>query len=128
MRSSSAASRPRGGGSPLCREHEGEPAPMVEAILKVHFPRGALPARGFRCPVCGDEQLTGAEAKEVQETAHRLGLYGVEDSRPRKLLRTGNSVAVSLDPELVRNVLRGMKPGGTVRVGRQGDRIVIEAP
>lgn len=100
---------------------------MEEAILKVHFPIGSMPVRGYRCPVCGDERLLGAEAAKAQKAAHKLGLFGLEQTQLRKLLKTGNSVAVSLDPELVRDVLGGLEPGGTVRIGRLGNRIVIEA-
>jgi hypothetical protein len=94
------------------------------AILKLHFPLGALPAKGYRCPVCADEVLLGAEAAAVERLARRLGLFGIEGEQVRTLLRTGGSIAVTLDPALVRDVLRG-RPGSAVRVGRQGDRIVI---
>jgi antitoxin component of MazEF toxin-antitoxin module len=43
----------------------------------------------------------------------------------RKLLKTGNSIAVSLDPDLLQEILPGAEPGTAVKVGRQGDRIVI---
>lgn len=100
---------------------------MEEAVLKVHFPEGSLPARGLRCPVCGDERLLASDAKAAQDLAHRLGLYGVEQAERRKLLRTGNSTAVTLPPRLVREVLGGAGPGEAVRVGRQGGRIVVDA-
>lgn len=99
---------------------------MEETLLKVHFPVGSLPARGYRCPICGDEQLLGSDAAAVQDLAHELGLYGLEDGSDRKLLRTGNSLAVTLPPSLVEEVLGGIGPGGEVRVGRVGDRIVVE--
>lgn len=98
---------------------------MEPAILKVRFPVGALPARGFRCPVCGEEELALREAQALGELAHRLGLFGVEDRQRRRLLKNGNSFMVTLDPALVREVLRGAKPGEEIEVGRQGDRIVI---
>lgn len=100
---------------------------MVEALLKVHFPLGSIPARGFRCPACGDERLLGSDAEAAQTLARRLGLYGVEDAEERKLLRTGGSVAVTLPPRLLEEVLDGAEPGDVVRVGRQGGRIVVEA-
>lgn len=99
---------------------------MDEAVLKVHFPAGSLAARGFRCPACGDERLLASDAEAAQELAHRLGLYGVEDVQERKLLQTGNSIAVTLPPRLVEEVLGGAGPGDAVRVGRLGDRIVVE--
>lgn len=100
---------------------------MEPATFEVRFPLGKLPVRGFRCPICGEEALTGTQAKALDELARRLGLFGIEDKHRRKLLRTGNSIAVSLDPELVRDVLHGAKPGAEVFVGRQGDKIVITA-
>lgn len=98
---------------------------MEPAILKVRFPLGWLPARGYRCPVCGEEELALSEAHVLDELAHRLGLFGVEQRQRRKLQRTGNSVTVSLDPRLLEEALRGAGPGDMVEVGRQGDRIVI---
>lgn len=99
---------------------------MERAILLVHFPRGKVPARGFQCPVCGDERLLADDVSDVRNLAAELGLYGIENASTRKLLRTGTSVAVTLDPGLVRDVLHGAKPGDPVKVGRQGGRIVIE--
>jgi hypothetical protein len=91
----------------------------------VRFPVGSLPARGFRCPRCGEAILLAAEAEALEAMARRLGLYGVEDRRRRKLLRTGGSLAVTLDPELLRAALGAPGAGATVEVGRQGDSIVI---
>lgn len=98
---------------------------MEPAILKIRFPLGSLPVRGFRCPVCREERLPAQEAEEAQGLAHKLGLYGVEQATTRKLLKTGNSIAVSLDPELLEQILPGAQPGTAVKVGRQGDRIVV---
>lgn len=69
--------------------------------------------------------LLAADAEALEVLARRLGLYGIEDRRRRKLLRTGGSLAVTLDPELLREALGGPAAGTTVEVGRQGDRIVI---
>lgn len=99
---------------------------MEPAILECHFPRGKLPGHGFKCPLCGEEVLLAEEVGRLQVEGHRLGLYGLENAQRRKLLRTGNSVTVSLDPELLREVLGNRKPGDWVRVGREGGRIVIE--
>lgn len=97
---------------------------MRPSIVKVHFPLGVLPVKGFRCPVCGEEVLLAEDAGASQELASQLGLYGVEQEQERTLLKTGGSIAVTISPELVRDVLKG-KAGSIVKVGRQGDRIVI---
>lgn len=99
---------------------------MEETILRVRFPKGQLPARGFRCPVCHDERLLLEEAHHLDELAHELGLFGVENQHRRKLLRTGNSLAVTIDPDLIRDILDGATAGEEVRVGRMGRKIVIE--
>jgi len=117
--------RPPDDWRPKCYRH-GEPTPKMPTILEMHFPRGKLPGEGFRCPTCGEEALLAEEVARLQKEAHRLGLYGLEDAQLRKLLRTGNSIAVSLDPNLIRQVLGDRKPGDAVRVGREGRRIVIE--
>ncbi len=99
---------------------------MEKAILQLHFPAGAIPGIGFRCPVCGSERLLMSEGARLEQVAHRVGLYGLEDATDRKLLKTGNSLMVSIDPSLAKAVLGTTRPGAELRVGRIGDRIVIE--
>ncbi len=98
---------------------------MDPAILSVHFPDGDLPAKGFRCTVCSSERVLNLPA--LQQLARKLGLYGVEHASKRTLQRTGSSITVTLDPDLLREVVPGAKPGTKVTVGRQGDAIVIRA-
>lgn len=98
---------------------------MDPAILSVHFPEGDLPAKGFRCPICGSERVLNLPA--IQQLARKLGLYGIENVSKRKLQRTGTSITVTLDPGLLREVVPNARPGTTVAVGRQGDSIVIRA-
>lgn len=100
---------------------------MVEGVLQVHFPRGALPATGLRCRVCLHESLPADEVQRVEALAHELGLFGIEDRRKRKLIRAGNSLAVTIDPELAAKTLGTDRPGIEVSVGRMGKRIVVEA-
>lgn len=121
---SEAYRRPEVDWRPKCRDH-GPPAVMEPAVLLVRYPSGELPGRGFRCPVCARETLLLEESARLNDLARKLGLYGLEAHSTRKLLRTGNSIAVSLDPELAREVLGTTKPGAKVRVGRVGDRIVV---
>lgn len=101
---------------------------MDAAILEVRFPRGVLPAKGYRCPRCGREVLLGADAAELQELGHRLGLFGPERKSRRRLMKTGGSIAVTLDPELLRSVLGHARAGAVVEVGLEGERIVIRKP
>ena len=67
-----------------------------------------------------------SEYSRAQEIASRLGLFGVENALERKLLKTGNSLVVTIDPALAKAVLGTNKPGARLRVGRLGSRIVIE--
>lgn len=98
---------------------------MHPATFLCRFPRGQLPAQGHRCPRCGEEVLSIHESARLQRQAQRLGLYGITKSRRRKLQRTGNSVTVSLDPELLRGALKGAGPGTVVEVGQVGDHIEV---
>jgi hypothetical protein len=122
----SEPSPPAGADSrPLCREHEGEPAPMERAILQVHFPRGRIPANGWRCPACGDEVLTGRDAREVEQTAKRLGLYGLQHETVRKVTRIGDSVGVTLAPGLLQDA--NLQVGDEVVIGSAGGAIILRS-
>lgn len=100
---------------------------METAEVETRYPEGILVQPGFRCPKCGEEAFTADQVKTSQAEARRLGLFGIENSSTRKLQRTGTSVTVSLDPELLRDVLGRAKPGTKVRVGRHGSHIAIQA-
>jgi hypothetical protein len=98
----------------------------MEAVeVEVRYPEGILVQSGFRCPRCGEEAFSAEQVTAGQAEARRLGLFGIENASTRKLQRTGSSVTVSLDPELLRDVLGRAKPGTKVRVGRHGDHIAI---
>ncbi len=98
---------------------------MERAILDLHFPAGKLPVKGWRCPACGEEDLAAEQVADAQQVARRLGLYGIEGPRRRKLQRSGTSTVVTLDPTLLAEALGGAVAGDEVEVGRQGDAIVI---
>lgn len=98
---------------------------MARAILAVHFPLGKLPALGWRCPACGEESFSAPTVAEAQATARKLGLFGIEHPRRRKLQRSGTSVVVTLDPTLLAEALGGAVVGDEVEVGRLGDAIVV---
>lgn len=126
MKSESGASQRRGDDfRPSCHAHGETPVAMEGAIFPIHFPRGSLPARGYRCPKCGDEVVTASEMKKLESMAHGAGLYGIENAQTRKLIQTGNSLAVTLDRELLKAVGIVGKAGRSVRVGRVGDHLVI---
>lgn len=99
---------------------------MDPAIVKLTFPSGWLPVRGFRCATCGEDAVMGEEGAAARLLAEKLGLFGTTDRRNRKVLKTGGSLAVSIDPELARRVFGKLKPGDTVSVGLRGGCIVIE--
>jgi len=100
---------------------------MDEAVVELQFPLGRLPVKGFRCPICHSERLLDEQLQQAQDLARKLGLYGLEGEQVRRLLQTGSSLAVTLDPDWIRDVLGGAKAGQPVRVGRQGDRIVVRS-
>ncbi|MHB8584913.1 MAG: hypothetical protein ACYDDF_03640 [Thermoplasmatota archaeon] len=99
---------------------------MDQVVLTLHYADGSLPVRGYRCPVCSAEMILGPDARTARLTAERLGLLGGSPKETRKLLRSGNSLAVSLDRGMIKEILGEAKPGLTVSVHKQGDRIVIE--
>lgn len=98
---------------------------MELTVLTIRFPRGSLPVKGFRCPVCGEEELLLGEAARARETARRLGLMGPEREEHRSLLRIGNSIGLTIDPEVLRDVVGEAHPGVDVVVSVEGDAIVI---
>lgn len=100
---------------------------MEPANVEMRYPEGILVSPGFKCPRCGEEAFAADQVERGQSEARRLGLFGIENATTRTLQRTGTSVTVSLDPELLRDVLRRAKPGSKVKVGRHGDHIAISA-
>ena len=96
---------------------------MREAIILVHYPRGDLPIKGYRCSA-GHERIPLDEAKRAELTANRLGLFGRQNERRRKLVTVGTSKAVTLPPEDIREVLHSST---SVIVARVGDHIEIHA-
>lgn len=124
----SAASPPRVADfQPRCFNHLPQRVFMEPAEIEARYPGGILVSAGFRCPRCGDEAFTADQVERDQKEARRLGLFGIEQATTRTLQRTGTSVTVSLDPVLLRDVLRHAKPGTKVKVGRHGDHVAIEA-
>lgn len=81
---------------------------------------------GLRCPACGDEVIPGHKISLLNETARQLGLFGAEHVSRRRLRRTGTSISVSLDPELLQRLAPGTTAGDEVLVGLQGNKIVIQ--
>lgn len=99
---------------------------MTEAVLEVHFPGRSLPARGFRCPVCGAEEILAGELQRVQDLAKDLGLFGTQSESQRMVQRHGNSLIVTLDPGWLRR--HGVKRGDKVLVREKGDSLVVIPP
>jgi len=97
---------------------------MEQAILTVHFPRGDLPVRGYRCSEHGYELIAPDESSKVEKIAGNLGLYEPQLVLTRKVTKSGGQLAIYV-PRDVEHLLN-IKQGTTVRVYIQGDRIVVE--
>lgn len=97
-----------------------------EAVVELEFPGGRLPVKGLQCPSCGNEVVSAGAIERITATARELGLLGIDHARRRKLRRTGTSISVTLDPELLALIAPGAKVGDKVTVGRLGNKIVIE--
>lgn len=117
--------RPAADWRPKCHNHGPDGPAMEPAILRLNYPEGSLPVRGFRCGQCGDDAILAADGADNRHMAEELGLFGPTDLRSRKILQTGSSIAVSIDPQLAREVLGDVRPGDAVVMGRRGRWIVI---
>lgn len=60
-----------------------------------------------------------------QRRAHDLGLFGMERASKRKLRQVGSSLSVTLDPELLNEIVPGARAGDEVEVGLEGGKLVI---
>ncbi|MHB8584775.1 MAG: AbrB/MazE/SpoVT family DNA-binding domain-containing protein [Thermoplasmatota archaeon] len=98
---------------------------MELTVLTVRYPRGSLPVKGFRCPICGEEEMLLDEAARARSQARGLGLLAPKHEKHRRLLRVGNSLGVTLDPEILREAFGNADPGADVIVAAEGDSIVI---
>lgn len=97
---------------------------MKESILTVHFPRGSLPGKGYKCEKCGYEVLSAEESEELQKMAEDLGLYEPTTPLRRKITMSGKQLAIYI-PKDIKDLLN-LKKGMEVRVYLQGDKIVVE--
>ena len=59
---------------------------------------GDLPAEGYRCQECGHEVLTLAQMKEHERRRDLARAF----AKPRKVVKVGNSVGLTLPKELFR--------------------------
>lgn len=124
MPSTSSTSAPRRAAPKRleCPNHD-ERVLCEPAVVYLTFPRGRLPVEGQRCPQCGEELLAGGAMTRANEEAQRLGLYGPENVKVRKLIRVGGSIAVTLDPKQL-DALH-VHVGDVVEVALEGDKIVL---
>ena len=99
-------------------------AEMEPVILYTHFPRGRLPARGFKCPRCDNELIPMDEAERVQHEAERLGLYGVVNPLIRRVTKSGNNLAIYIPKEFEERL--GLKKGTKVKLWLQEDQICAQ--
>ena len=98
--------------------------PMEPAILTVHFPRGNLPVRGFKCSEHDYELIDSIESSKVEKVAENLGLYEPQLVLARRVTKSGGQLAVYI-PKDVQHLLN-LRAGTTVRVYVQGDRMIVE--
>ncbi len=94
-----------------------------ETILQLHFPKGSLPVKGFRCPKCGGEMVLPENAKVAQDLASKLNMFESELPLTRKLTQAGNNLAVHIPKEIER--LLGLTKGTKVQITVHGDDIIV---
>jgi len=97
---------------------------MEPDILYTRFPKGALPARGFRCPRCNYELVPLSEAKRVQHEAQKLGLFGVVNPLARKITKSGNNLAVYIPKDFEKKL--GLKKGTPINMWLKEDEICVQ--
>ena len=96
---------------------------MDEKILKIRYPKGTLPVRGFVCSKCGYEIISFEDAKAASETAERLGLLEPEGAITRKITRSGDQLAVFIPKDIEREF--DLKQGAKVRIYTKHDEIIL---
>lgn len=96
---------------------------MDETILKIRYPKGTLPVRGFVCPKCGYEVISFEDAKAASETAERLGLLEPEGAITRKITRSGDQLAVYIPKNIEKEF--DLKQGAKVRIYTKRDEIIL---
>jgi len=97
---------------------------MVPEILIVHFPKGGLPARGYRCPKCRDELVPLDEAQRVEAIAEKVGLFGAVNPLTKNITQCGNSLAIYIPKDFEKQL--NLKKGEKVQVWLQDDEIVVK--
>lgn len=97
---------------------------MQSDILHTHFPKGALPTRGYRCPQCRYELIPLDEAKRVQHEAQKLGLFGIVNPLVRKITKSGNNLAVYIPKDFEKTL--GLKKGMQINMWIKEDEICIQ--
>lgn len=97
---------------------------MVSDILMIHFPKGALPARGYRCPKCRNELIPLDEAQRVETIAEKVGLFGAVNPLTKNITQCGNSLAIYIPKDFEKQL--NLKKGEKVQVWLQDDEIVVK--
>jgi len=119
--SEASRQRTRKSNSPKCPDCKTSMEPVV---LRMHFPRGALPVTGNRCPSCGLELVSAEGAEEGQQLAEKLGLYEPQFPLVRTITKSGGQLAIYLPREIERAL--GLAKGTRVRIFTRGDDIIIQ--
>jgi hypothetical protein len=97
---------------------------MEVDVLFMHFPKGSLPVRGFRCPKCKSELIPIEEGKRVQQLAEKLGLFGAPNALNRKIAQSGNNLVVYVPKEYERQL--GLAKGDPIKIWLKDDEICIQ--
>jgi hypothetical protein len=97
---------------------------MELAVLRMHFPRGALPVMGHKCRACGLELVSAEGAEEGQELAEKLGLYEPRFPLVRTITKSGGQLALYIPREIEKSF--GLAKGTRVKIFTRGDEIIIQ--
>ena len=97
---------------------------MSPEILNIHFPKGELPAKGYRCSKCLYELIPMEEGQRVEKQAEKLGLFGVVNPFLKNITQCGNNLAVYIPKDFEKQL--NLKKGEKIQVWLQDDEIVIK--
>ncbi len=103
---------------PSCRTE------MKKRPVKIDLPRGSVEIRGFICPKCGEEIFTHDQAVEGEKLAMSKGLWGPSLWLERKVTTIGNSPAIVIPKDIVKQLK--LRKGEEIKIGVLEDEIIIK--
>jgi len=96
---------------------------MRETVLKISYPKGTLPVRGFVCLNCGYEVLSFEDAEEASETAEKLGLLEPETVLTGEITESEEQVVLHIPKDIERRF--ELKKGKKVKIYTKGEEIIL---